>query len=156
MKPRRLEALAVLMCLCGCGAETASPDVVPVVAERPEEARAFAIVREAFDRGMGMQGLLDSAPPVRWSFQVCPKRAADGTLKTAVVDEAGRCYSGLAYPGCDLRVAWRGSFSTSAYAHEIMHCLLDRAGRSDPEHVNEPAAWVLVEDTDRALAQSGL
>ena len=152
----RLGRLALLLLLGGCGAEDAGQPVSPEATSRPGEARAFEIVRDAFDRGMGMQGLLEDSPRVRWSDELCPTRATDGTYKTAVFDGAGRCYSGLSFEGCDLRVAWRGSYHASAYAHEIMHCLLDRAGRPDPEHASEPSAWALVQATDEALAEAGL
>ncbi len=151
----RLLGVALAL-LAGCGGEVVADATNPAMAARPDQARAFEIVKASFARGMRTEGLLEDAPSVRWSETVCPAPAADGSYKTAVLDAQGRCFSGLTYEGCDIRIAWRGTYSASAFSHEIMHCLLDRAGTPDPDHTLDPAAWALVAETDGALARSGL
>lgn len=73
-------------------------------------------------------------PPVIWSSENCQIVGSDQT-RTAV-NYQGQCYSGLFLAPNEYKalVAWRGSFSSSAYTHELIHALQYLMGVYDPNH----------------------
>jgi len=93
---------------------------------QPREAEARQIVLDVFRLGLGPT--VDHATVrLYWHKTICPYAAADGTKKTAVIHN-GKCFNGLTFFGGVCRVAWRGSFSSSAYAHELLHAYLNATG----------------------------
>lgn len=106
-------------------------------------------------------------PEVVWWYETCPEVGnpdAPGKpedtpgnkpdTRTAVYID-GHCYSGLFRPHLwRADVAWRGSFSTSAYAHELMHAWQAERGIRDPQHKNDE--WLEVPAIDAELAAAGL
>lgn len=145
MMPRLLVASLFLLAACGADLEPG---------QRPGEDAARAVVEATFVAGMPAAVLDRARPRIRWHETACPYPAQDGAVRTAVI-EGDTCYAGLSR-GCALDVAWRGTFSRSAFAHELMHCYLSEMGRSDPAHDRHPEAWALVGQADAALADSGL
>lgn len=98
---------------------------------KPREDEALTIVKGVFRLGLGPAA--DKVKTrVYWSDTLCPYPAADGTRKTAVVYDR-RCYAGLTFLGGTCRVAWRGSFSSSAYAHELLHAHLNATGHGSEQ-----------------------
>lgn len=92
------------------------------------------------------------APTVVWWYGTCP--TAQNDPRTAVVI-GGVCYSGLTFPDeMKCNVAWRGSFSTSAYTHELMHAWQATRGIYDPQHML--AEWNRVPEIDAELSANGL
>lgn len=119
-----------------------------IVRPMPGQGDAFALVRERFVTVLPAAVLVE--PEVLWSTKLCP-----GKTETAVVIGT-TCYAGLGYRDGAIDVAWRGSFGKSAYAHELMHFFLKKAGRdSDPAH-NQTALWDLVNATDLAMQERSL
>jgi hypothetical protein len=144
----RTIATLVMMALgAGCGSEATH-------LEMPDQDEALAVVRDVFATALP-GAALDAPPSIEWSEAVCPRPAADGRMKTAVIDAQGTCYAGLTRD-CKVQVAWRGRFSASAFAHELMHCYITRLGLSDPQHDRHPDLWQLAGEADTALAQAGL
>ena len=115
----------------------------------PGQAEALAVVWvQAFQ-------CVDAPPPITWWTTSCP--AAAGGVKpgkpTAVYLD-GKCYDGLSY-GWGSDVAWRGSFSKSAFAHELMHDAQGREGIIDPNHQRSDD-WAKVDVANAMLADQGL
>lgn len=126
----------------GCGG--------PPVSRMPVQEQAFALVAARFAPQLGLPGGALEEPAVRWWTTLCP-----GTELSAVI-RGRRCYAGLYYRGDAVDVAWRGSFGTSAYAHELMHYFLGlRFGDSDGAHAQD-AAWAVVRGVDEDLQAQGL
>ncbi len=146
--PRLLFA-TMLSLAAGCGGD----DTIETA--RPGQESALAVVREVFAGVLDEASMSPVALSIQWSGHVCPYPAADGLLKTAVIDPRGTCYAGLAH-GCDLQVAWRGSFAQSAFAHELMHCYMSQLDLTDPSHDRHPEMWRAVSDANRALREAGL
>lgn len=110
MTTRILAVLALVLTACG-GLE------IPPYEPMPRELEAEVIVWEdVFDEHD------IPAPHVVWWTERCPDYPDDP--QTAVVFH-GKCYSGVTHYIGDgeyqAEVAWRGSFSSSAYAHELRH-----------------------------------
>lgn len=125
--------------------QACAPPQDPPVERGDDEVEARQIVwREHFKEG-------STPPPVHWWYGRCPSKPDD--LRTAVVTLSGICYSGLFYPyQCD--VAWRGSFSKSAYSHELMHAWQHTRGIFDPGHSLDEWSQIPIIDVD--LASRGL
>lgn len=142
--------LALIACvlLAACGAEHGEPP-------RAGQTEAVAVVEAVFTRILGPATMADAQPEIRWSEQICPHPAPDGFLKTAVIDAHGACFEGLS-TGCQISVAWRGTFARSAFAHELMHCYMSHVGLRDPDHDRYPEHWRTVKEANHALAEAGL
>ena len=93
----------------------------------------------------------EAPPTVKWWYMRCPTRPDDP--RTAVVTVEGLCYSGLFW-GYNCDVAWRGSFSKSAYAHELMHAWQDTRGIFDPAH--KLPEWTEITNINVTLSEMGL
>jgi len=94
----------------------------------------------------------DFPPPlVEWRQDLCPGSAAD---KSAVVYQ-GTCYSGLYLRDDRALIAWRGRFSSSAFAHELVHAWQWSRGIDDPLHERTPD-WTLATTAEASLADAGL
>lgn len=78
-------------------------------------------------------GRTEPPPGTRWGFDRCPSQPDNP--KTAVLEPNGTCRSGITWSFCYTQVAWRGSFSKSAYIHEQQHAADYRDGISDPNHL---------------------
>ena len=126
---RWLAGALILLACASCG-WLLYPYSAPV--PRPRESEALAIARAAARPLLG--AAVDRATlHVRWRTGTCPPdllpAGADPT-RTAVVWNR-RCYSGLTFWGGETWIAWRGSFSSSAYAHELWHTWGSVAGHGD-------------------------
>jgi len=117
--------------------------------EMPGQTEAVELVwKQAY-------GCTDQAPQLTWWMTSCPA-AAGGVHpgKPTAVYLDGKCYDGLSYVwGSD--VAWRGSFSKSAFAHELMHDAQGREGITDPDH-QRAADWAKVTVANSMLDAAGL
>lgn len=128
---------------------------------KPRETEARSIVKGVYKGTLGDK--VDSAKVrVYWSDALCPYPAEDGTYKTAVVFDR-KCYAGLTFIGGHCKVAWRGSFSSSAYAHELLHAYLNATGHGG-EQIDLPdgdpklCGWCreLEREANRRLVAAGL
>lgn len=115
--------------------------------DREIEAQAIDIVwRDAF-------GMISAPPAIDWWHERCPEHPSD--LRAAVVLD-GTCYSGLFWPSrFSIDIAWRGSFSSSAFAHEMMHAKMWLDGEP-PDVDHESLSWSLAEAANEALDLEGL
>lgn len=114
----------------------------------PVQSEAFAVVRQHF--GMLFAGRAMTEPDVHWWTTNCP-----GTETTAVV-LGQTCYAGIYYRQQGVDVAWRGTFSESAYTHELMHYFLHEFNSgSDPLH-QQAIPWQVVREADASLQGRGL
>ena len=129
---RSVSWLAALVA-AGCGGRS------PMAPEA--EARALEIVwTQAF-------AATETPPIVEWREDDCGGDVAG-------VRYQARCYSGLYLRDDRALVAWRESFFSSAYAHELMHALQWYRGVEDPEH--ERPEWQAVDAANATLAARGL
>lgn len=97
------------------------------------------------------------APKITWTYETCPNTPTDP--RTAVItyalDGSVTCYSGLFWgPFWEGAVAWRGSFSESAYVHELLHAVLWQDGTEDREHKKE--IWARENEINDRLREEGL
>jgi len=90
----------------------------PIV-KRPYQDSAVKLVLDYYGA--------DDTMMIEWREDVCP-----GYDATAVVYD-GKCYSGLTFGEYSL-IALRGSYSSSAFAHELLHAAMSQKGIYDPEH----------------------
>jgi hypothetical protein len=134
--------LILLLCLTGCGVPT-DPEVELGTTELI--ARHF-VWRVRFGSKL-------SPPPVHWWYDTCP--LYPDNPRAAVVTVDGKCYSGLFWSyEYRIDVAWRGSFSRSAYSHELMHAWQYTRGIDDPDHALEE--WKEIPNIDAELLSKGL
>lgn len=131
-------ALALLAAACS------GPAPWPDTERGPDEDAARELAWPAL-------GGEDAPPAVVWWYGGCP---GDDSGKTAVVVE-GVCYAGLFRPPERVDVAWRGAYSRSGYAHEMMHRVQWQRGVSDPDHL-VAEDWGLVREVNADLADAGL
>lgn len=92
-------------------------------------------------------------PTVLWGYNKC---ASDPTGPNEITLPNGDCVAGVfwIYP-YDASVAWLGSYSRSAYAHELMHAWQwVRAGIDDTNH--ELFEWNEIPQINAKLAEMGL
>lgn len=134
----RLPVLLAALFIAAC-----SPD--PEVDMGPTEVAARRIVWTDVFKARW------SPPRVKWWHTTCP--SLPGDTRTAVVSDDGTCYSGLFLP-YDCHVAWRGSYSSSAYVHELMHAWQYTRGVWDPGHTN--SEWSTVPEVEALLRREGL
>lgn len=120
-------ALAVLLSAC-------SPS------EYPRQSEALSIVWNLYAPSC-------APPAIEWARD-CEREGKPG------VTYRGTCFAGLAWPGY-VRLAWWGSFSSSAYAHELLHATHYCAGVEDPQH--QRTEWQTIEPRARErLRERGL
>ena len=112
--------------------------------EYPQHADQ-ARITESIWRSYGGDGV---EPPVEWREDRCPSAATDAP-SAVVID--GACYAGLYLRDDHILVAWRGSFHSSAFAHELMHAWQWEHGVDDPEHLIA-ADWTRAQAADATLA----
>jgi len=118
--------LSLLLLSCSC-AWLLYPHKAPV--SKPRQDEALKIVRDTYRPLLGAK--VDTATMhVRWSDKLCPYPDASGVKRTAVIHN-GKCFAGLTFMGGEVLVAWRGSFSKSAFAHELMHTFLNASGHGN-------------------------
>lgn len=90
-------------------------------------------------------------PAIEW-----PEGRPCGSQPRAIVSASGVCLAGAAYPeGNYVEVIWLGSFSASAFAHELMHVHLYNLGDDDPTH-SRPEWGYLLSAANQALSNEGL
>ncbi len=114
-------------------------------APMPRQAEALAIV---WTDTYSMQV---DPPEISWWTTNCPNNP---TTLTAVYFN-DMCYAGLTFSYYHTDVAWRGSFSSSAFAHELMHVAQAHRGLSDPNHA-VVGDWSLVDVANTFLKGAGL
>lgn len=108
----------ILLLLPGCYLFKHNPTM-------PRQTEAMGVVRNAYRPLLGPK--VDTYKfRLEWSKRICPYPASDGQMKTACMNEH-KCHSGLTWIGTSC-VAWRGSFSASAFAHELLHQFLNATG----------------------------
>lgn len=90
---------------------------------KPDQAQALQIVYDVY-RPLLSSNLDNVTLHLYWSSDACPYPAPDGRTKSAVIYNK-KCYNGLTFLGGVVKVAWRGSFSNSAFAHELLHNALN-------------------------------
>src|SRR5580693_5993877 len=98
-----MKRLLLLLLLSSCS---------PSFPQYPNQKTAEAIVWANYPKVNG------SPPNVEWFTESCP---TSPTIDLSAVVYEGMCYSGLTIDADFSMVAWRGSFSSSAYAHELLH-----------------------------------
>lgn len=131
-----LRVVGLCAVLAGCVAQPALP-------EQPGQPEATALVwQQVF-------GATLAPPPVEWREDTCPGREQG----PAAVVYGGACYAGLYLPDGTALVAWRGTFSASAFAHELMHAWQYVRGIEDADHDREE--WELVKEANGLLADAG-
>lgn len=134
-------ASSLLVVLAACG------PIDPQVERGADEIRARQIV---WHEQLNVDYYV---PTVKWFYGTCPLKPDDP--RTAIFYE-GKCYSGLWFEvPWVATVAWRGKFSTSAYAHELIHAWQTTKGIYDPDHLIT-ADWAYEQTAGSALANEGL
>jgi hypothetical protein len=89
---------------------------------------------------------------IEWWDKIAPGPFT-GNLNTVVVYN-GRIYSGLNI-GKECKVAWRGAFSRSALAHELLHVInYSLNNELDPYHLNKEL-WELEEEFNAIIRSRG-
>jgi hypothetical protein len=68
--------------------------------------------------------------------------------------EYKRCVGGYAR-GCYLHIVWRGSYSDSAFAHEIMHCMMSQNGEGPDRFHEKRHYWDMVKEANENLRFAG-
>lgn len=124
---RQIFTVTILCCLCVACDWLLYPYQEPT--PKPNEDKALQIVKDTYEPFLG-DAVQDWAPRVYWSDTVCPYATDDGIFLTAVIHNK-KCFAGLTHIGGMCQVAWRGNFSKSAYAHELMHAYLNHTGHGD-------------------------
>jgi hypothetical protein len=112
--------------------------------QQPNQAQAAQIVWQQIFAAPA------EPPLVEWHEDVCPGHQQG----PAAVLWQEQCFAGLTLDGDLSRVAWRGSFSQSAFAHELLHALQARRGVFDPGHTLPD--WANVPIANHALEAAGL
>lgn len=131
-----MKPLLLLLLLSSCS---------PNYSQYPHQQQAETIVWALYPQ-------VNSSPPsVEWFTKDCPYAQVD---LSAVVYE-GMCYSGLTLDAEYSMVAWRGSFSSSAFSHELLHANQYDRNIYDPNHLL-PEWNVLVPIANSALLSAGL
>jgi len=91
-------------------------------------------------------------PVIEWRNDKCPDHPDSGAL----IYQDGTCYYGLFYGNLwKIYLAWRGSFSKSAYAHELLHAYLNSKGIYDPDHTR-PEWNTMIPEANKLLENAGL
>jgi hypothetical protein len=132
-----MKRLAFLLLLGGCSAP-------PPLPQRPHQDRALQLV---WDHTLGAT---DAPPQIEWREDVCTK----STKKDAAVVHDGECYAGLFLRGDRALIAWRGSYTKSAFAHELIHAWQWSKGVDDPKH-KVKKDWELETAANEALEGEG-
>jgi hypothetical protein len=136
-----IRPLLTALAVAGCAAPAD-----PVVSRGTEEIQARDIVWHELFQAEG------DAPTVVWWYDTCPDHP--GNPRSAVYLQ-GTCYSGLFREALwQADVAWRGSYSKSAYAHELMHAWQAERGIHDPDH--KTAEWRELGRINAELKKLGL
>ncbi len=132
-----MNRLSLLLFLAGCGGATQLP-------QHPFQDTAVSLV---WDETLGAQ---TPPPPIEWHEDTCPTSKS----KDAAVVVDGKCYAGLFLRDDKALIAWRGSYSSSAFAHELVHAWQWSRGIDDPDHELK-ADWKLADEANKKLRKQG-
>lgn len=136
-----MRTFIVLLFLSGCG-NYPGPLEAPTYEQKPRQAEAVALVWGVYPMVQA------SPPPIEWREDRC------GDKTKAGVRYRGECYSGLYFPGGRAMIAWRGSYTVSAFAHELLHANQWGRGWEDPNHLS--TEWGLVQEANELLVMMGI
>lgn len=139
--------------LTGCRtASTLSTTTVSVVSQQhPRFDDALKIVWYGYYKEKG------PPPTMIWKNEVCTDPAkAEKAKGIPLIMYQGKCYYGLTFTDeWIIWIAWEGSFSTSAFAHELMHAHMHHLGLEDPDH-KMLEYWNQIDGINKLLRDAGL
>lgn len=89
-------------------------------------------------------------PTFEWKKGNCA-----GYSNDSLIEYEGECYYGLFFKEQWLIwIIWRGSFSKSAFSHELFHGYLSLKGIYDPDHLDP--LWDELDIANKLLRENGL
>lgn len=145
--------LGALLLSVGCRtASNISTVSIPVGAQQPARIDdALKIVWYGYYKEKGYP------PPMIWKNEVCTDPAtADRSKGIPLINYNGKCFYGLTFTDTwIIWIAWEGSFSKSAFAHELMHAHMFRLGLMDNDH-KMSEYWNQIDGINKLLRDAGL
>ena len=90
---------------------------------------------------------------VYWTTTLCPT-AEPGDDRTAVVYRGG-CTNGLTFSCDEIYVAWRGTIASSAFVHELGHCLRLTMGLDGDAGHEDKSYWEVVSGVNKQVRENG-
>lgn len=110
--------------------------------EKPWQKMAARVVWNTYP------GVPFDPPEIEWREDKC----GDGTRAGVQLDDG--CYAGYTMSGYYVIIAWRGGYTASAFAHELLHANQFFRGLYDPNHFGRE--WSLVETANENLISRGI